>query len=430
MKPKIVVAALVAAIGAIPAVSVAGGIGPAGSVRSEQLLKAREQEKLGETIRDWIDSWTNERVATSTARDVVQAELDKWAKKRELAGRHPLSLTEDIGRALWYSKDYERAKGIRKGRVSSVETETRHRPPREIEYGLLVPGKYRAQAGPYPLILCLPDAGEKPEDHLREQWTTSEFLDTTILAAVPMPEDTATWLSEDGLAYFFTVFLDVSRTYAIDFDRVYLAGRGRGVEMVMYIGASFPDRFAGIVGRMGDAGSVRPENFRNLPTFFAGAGKQATDFKEACKQAGHDNVTLMSEGKEDDLWAWIQQHARLSNPEEVVLLPGAPIPNKAYWVQVPNFDNSDGKALLRAKVDKAENRITLEGKGISQVTLNLSDAIVDLDRPVKVVCNGVEHEDLIQRNLGELLNTFYVTRSDPGKLYTASMTYDLPAARE
>jgi hypothetical protein len=46
---------------------------------------------------------------------------------------------------------------------------------------------------------------------------------------------------------------------------------------------------------------------------------------------------------------------------------------------------------------------------------------------VKVICNGSEHTDVIPRNLGVTLDLIAGARCDPGRLYTATKEYDLPA---
>lgn len=391
----------------------------------ELVLKDRDHQKLGDLLKRWIASFSDRKQSTAEARDKVQAELDAWAKKRELGGKHPLALTEDLGRALFHSNAYEASKGIRKGKVTAVEMDTLEATPRKIEYGFHAPARYAPKDGPFPFLLCIPDVGEKPTDHLTERWLLPDLRENVILAAIPLPESAAAPDGEEARANLFSVFVDVTRTYAVDFDRIFIAGRGKGVEVAMQIAARFPDRFAGVVGRSGDCGVVQAENFSNLPTFFAGAGAQASAFAEACKAAGFENVTILPEGKEEQVLAWVRDHARRANPEEVRLVPGSPFPHRAYWLQVPRFDNSDGRASIRAKVDRASNTITVESKGISEVILFLNDQLVDLDRPLKVVCNGVENEDLVQRSFYDFLEFIRTGRSDPGKLYTASKRYDI-----
>jgi hypothetical protein len=110
----------------------------------------------------------------------------------------------------------------------------------------------------------------------------------------------------------------------------------------------------------------------------------------------------------------------------VILIPGTPIPNKAYWIEVPPFDGV-GKAKIKAKADRGSNTIAIDGEGVTSVVVYFNDLIVDLDKPVKVTCNGAEHLDQIPRNLTTTLNLMFSSRSDPGKVYTATRQYDLPA---
>jgi hypothetical protein len=195
----------------------------------------------------------------------------------------------------------------------------------------------------------------------------------------------------------------------------------------MAIAARNPDRFAGVIGRSGDPAEMPCDNFKNLPTLFAGAGGGATAFADKCTKAGYDNnCTIKPEATEADIWAWIKDHPRISYPPKVVLLPGSPLPNKSYWLEIPPWDGQ-GTAIVKGSIDRATNTITIEGEGVRSVTLYFNDILVDMDKPVKVVCNGSEHTDVIPRNLGVMLELLTSGRLDPSKIYTASKEFDLPA---
>lgn len=392
----------------------------------DEALKTADHEALAKQIAGYFKARRKEE-GVDKAREQVKDELDRIKKK--LKGRDPLSLTSDLGKALWHSFDYESAKGVTKGKVKEVKA------PEEgmdVTYATWVPAKYDPKKA-YPLVLCIPDKGAKVTDHLTEKWLSADIRDNAILAAVPMPgDDIATWADTGvsgkpgGGAHVLIVFREVSRTYAIDFDRVFLAGRGEGVAAAVAIASRYPDRLAGVIGRSGDPSEIPCENFRNLPTFFAGGGAGATAFSEKGAKAGYNNCTLKPEGQEADVWAWIQDHPRISNPAEVVLLPGVQFPNKAYWLQIPPWDGQ-GTALIKATIDRGSNTVVVDGEGMTQVELYFNDVLVDMDKPVKVVCNGAEHLDVIPRNLTTTLDLFVRARSDPGKVYTATKQYDLPA---
>src|SRR6185503_18650553 len=190
-----------------------------------------------------------------------------------------------------------------------------------------------------------------------------------------------------------------------------------------------PQRFAGIIGQAGDAGPLRPDNFSNLPTFFAGGAGEARAFGAAAKEAGHDNSVFQVDGKEPDIWAWMQQHPRRAYPERVVLVPGDPFPTRAYWLQV-NPSAPDARAT--ATIERATNTIRIVAHGIAQATLFLNDELVDLSRPVRVLCNDIEQSsnDIEQssdvpRQLTSFLDMLYDGISDPSAVYVARAEYDL-----
>lgn len=395
--------------------------------RAEDGLKASDHKDLGKDLSDYVEAWRKNK-GLDTARAAVAARLDKIRKK--LKDRDPLALTTDIGKAMWEALDYSAARGVRKGRVSDVKYENKEI-ELEVTFAIWAPAKYDPKRA-YPVIFCIAEKGEKPTDHLTEKWVAQAIRENAILAVVPMPEDVSQWSEVGssgnwgGAANLFTVLREVTRTYSTDFDRIYLAGRGEGVAAVVAIASRNPDRFAGVIGRSGDPAEIPTENFRSLPTIFSGAGAGATAFAEKCAKAGYDNCILKPEGSEDDIWAWIQDHPRISNPPEVVLVPSTPLHYKAYWLQVPPWDGQ-GTASVKATIDRASNTITIDGEGFTGVVLYFNDILVDLDKPVKVVCNGSDHLDVIPRSLATTLDLFVSSRSDPGKLYTATRNYDLPA---
>jgi hypothetical protein len=398
----------------------------------DEPMKSSDRDALGKQIAKYMTAQAKQK-DLDKARTEISAEFDSLKKK--LKGRDPLALTADLGKALWQSFEYDQQTKAKKAKVvavgASYDPNAKDSKP-QFEYAVWAPAKYNPRQA-YPLILCIPDKGVKPTDHLIEKWNSEQLKEAVILAAVPMPgDDVSQWTemgSEEkpgGAGNLLVVFREMKKIYAIDFDRVYLAGRGEGVAVAVTIASRFPDRFAGVIGRAGDVGDTSCDNFKNLPTFFAGGGSGVTKFSEAVHTAGYENCTVQPEAQEADVLKWIQDHPRIANPAEVVLIPGTPIPNKAYWVEVPPFDGV-GKAVIKAKADRATNTIAIEGEGVTSVKLYFNDLIVDLDKPVKVVCNGAEHMDQIPRNLTTTLDLMFSSRSDPGKVYTATRQFDLPA---
>lgn len=399
---------------------------PALAFAAEELFKPAEYDSVGKKLTGYIEA-RNKSAGIDKALEDVGKELEKVSKRIK---RDPLSLPGEMGKVLWASFEYSKKGSAAKGKVDARTEPAYWDAKTKLEFAVWVPAKYDTKKS-YPLVLCIPDAGEKPTTHLTERWIDQEIREGAILLAVPMPENAEAILEgitqskETGMGNVGFLYSRAIRNYAVDFDRVYLAGHGRGVELALAYGANFPDRFAGVIGRSGDAGAVVAENLRNLPTYFAGAGAKATELADKLKSLGYDNATIQPEGKETDVWSWIQGHARVSNPAEVVLYVGSPAPNRAYWLEVRPSDGQ-GTPYLKAKVDRATNTITVEGEGVPKFTVYFNDTLVDLDKPVKVIANGTANERTVPRSLQRTLDLVLNSRSDPGKFYVASMDYDLP----
>jgi hypothetical protein len=118
------------------------------------------------------------------------------------------------------------------------------------------------------------------------------------------------------------------------------------------------------------------------------------------------------------------ERPRLAHPTHVSLTPIAASGGKAYWLEIAGFDVA-AAPTVEAQVDREANRITVTGKGVASGAVYLNDALVDLDRPVELVCNGVARIERPQRNLEFLLSQAY-NSNDASRVYTAKIDFDLP----
>lgn len=396
--------------------------------RPERYLRDRDLNRVANALQEWIQAKL-ETKDVNEAEAELREQVDKLERKLEdtPAQGDLLASPADLGRAIWLSYDYDRNRKPKQGELEEMEyvdgqAFTKDAP---LEYVVWTPNKYRPRDNAYPVILSIPDADVRPFDHVTEEWVDGDIRDGAIIASPVMPEDTTLWEEMDGLARVMLLYKDITYNWAVDFDRIYLAGRGRGVETAVRIASAFPDRFAGVVGRAGDVGSTRPDNFGNLSTYFAGGGAEARTFAEAAEELGYDNVTLQPEGRESDLWKWIQEHPRVSYPTEIHLVAG-PRTNRLYWLQVPQTDGST-LVEVHAKVDRSSNTVTVEGDGVTEFTLHFSDAVLDLSKEVTVIANGQESKDLIARSFHTVLDNVYNGRIDPGKVLVGFKTYHLPS---
>lgn len=403
-----------------------------GLFAAPQELEERDHKALGKLFAEYLDPKADSGDLEDVREGLVKA-LEKIGKK--LVGKDgdqlqaALALTTDLGRGASFAIKYKNARG---GKPISGEIDS---PLGEITYTVWVPKSYRASNGPYPVVIVMPGMYEgKPmssSHFLVEHWNDADVRDSTLIAVIDMPEDVEAWnltKSADGgpggvMAAMLT-FRDLRDTYAMDSDRVFLLGMENGVPAAMSLGSKFPHLFAGVIGQAGDAGEVGFANFRNLPVLLQGAGLQAETFKEGADAAEHGNCELRPAATTAEMWAWAEAHPRVSNPNKVTLALGAPIPNKAYWIEVPS---TDGVGLtIHAEADREANKITVTGTGVPSVTLFLNDELVDLSRPLTIVLNGVEQTTMIPRSLDDMLSLLKRGTSDPGKFYVAAKTFDLP----
>jgi hypothetical protein len=393
----------------------------------ERRLKDSEITDLAKKLSDWLEAATTNR-KKDEAQAEVRDELEKLQKK--LKGTDPLSLPADFGAALYMSYDYKKGRPKR-GKVDAMEAQAFG--SKSYEFAVSAPSTYNPAKLSYPLLICIPDEKQQPSVHLMEDWTSAEIKEGCILASPPMPEDVSLWTKSGdadapgGVAYVLTTLGAVRNTYAIDFDKVFLVGKGRGVEAAVAIAEMFPERFAGVIGRSGGPGSVEVSNFKNLPTLFTGGDAHASDFQKKTEELGFKNCTLIAEGKEPEVWGWIGQKARVPNPNEVNLVPGNPFPKRAYWIEVPPIDDATRSARVTARIERETNTIRIEAHGVQELTIYFNDQLVDLDQPVRVVINGAESKDQIPRNLIRTLDLIFRASSDPGRIYVESKTYAVPA---
>ncbi len=395
---------------------------------------ALERRWTDEQLEDLAQGLTRYFEARTTRRGLDEARADLAARVQALReatdGAEPLAHPADLGRAAWLARGYADVR-VRPGKVLEEETRDGSFRDEGMTLAYRLPKEYAPGTTSYPLILALPDVDEEPAAHLRANWKLREVLDGAILVSPEMPSERDHWTQvmvegrPGGLSYALTALRIATERFAVDFDRVYVAGRGKGVPAALAAGNYAPQRFAGVVARAGDADEIGPENFGNLPTLFTGAGANARAFQEAVDDLGFENCTLEPAGTEADVWDWMAAHPRPGAPERAGVVVGISYPSRVSWLRVASIA-ADSRAT--ARVDRASNTIVVDGRGVSHATLYLNDALVDLGRPVKVICNGVDHEVEIERSLSTMLDLLHDGTSDPGCVYVAEEQFDMSGA--
>ncbi|MEM9802580.1 MAG: hypothetical protein AAGA20_19800 [Planctomycetota bacterium] len=393
----------------------------------ERLLSDRDMSKLSRELTDWFTA-LEERKGRLDAEEGLRKELDKINSKK-LKDRNLLSSPSDLGQLIYLGNDYAKKQPRRgAGKISMRQLDGGKRGT--VDYAAWFPAKYRPKDGPYRVIITIPEEGENPEQHIQENWVDGANRDKSIIVAPKMPGDATTWASGDGIRAVMLSFRGVIETFAVDFDRIYIGGRGRGGETAVAIANMFPDRFAGAFSWSGDAGEGIPaENLAHVPVYVSGGGANATALQERAKEAGIETVTLDPGGGETEILGWMDGVQRKAYPDSIKLIPGAPFPTGAYWVQIPALADPEG-ASIEATADRETNTITLNATGITEATIYLCDGIVDLDKPVTVIANGQKSVDQFSRSFRQFLNLLETGRVDPGRVFVASKQYSFQTVEE
>lgn len=401
-------------------------------------MSARDQKELGTLIGKALDPTKQDLKDKEKSVAELRKFLEKAGKTRNAKDplQGGLALTGDLSKALHLSANY-RMEGLKPGEVKATTLGPKTDP---FGYALWLPKSYKPDGGPYPVIVCFPGAKEGKvqtgESFLVDNWTDAGVREKVLIAALNLPDEQKSWTESEtsagkagGVKTAMLTLKDLGARYAIDFDRIYLAGRESGVAAALALASKFPQNFAGVIGRSGDCGTTPGNNFRNLPTYFAGAGAEAAAFEEANKKFGYDNCTIKSDGNDADALTWINEHPRNSNPTKVTLYPGRPIPLRAYWLKVPATDITAADYKIEGEIDRAKNTITITSTGVKTVTLMLNDILVNLDKPVTIVLNGSSQDALLPRSLDDMLDMMFKATSEPGRVYVLRKDFDLPVAK-
>jgi hypothetical protein len=121
---------------------------------------------------------------------------------------------------------------------------------------------------------------------------------------------------------------------------------------------------------------------------------------------------------------FLQQHTRDPIPRKVVW-EQADLPRATfYWLALDAQNRAKGN-LIQARY--AEGGVVFElVKGVRKVSVRLSDAMLDLDRPVKIESAGKSlFSGMLPRTIATLARTLE-ERNDPALLFPSEISVDLP----
>lgn len=368
--------------------------------QDEPVMRSSDVKKLARPVSDWLEA----KVAGKTTkqlqdREKILATLE--SVRKSLKGQDPLTLVADWEIILETARDFPRS-GFRKGKAVRFEENPR------APYLLRVPKRYNPGKEAWPLLYLLDDAGADPEETLKG--LPPEILDRWLVVARDMQGIGEEEFLDQG-ALRLAGLPRAVQGFRVDRNRMAILGIGSSVPLAARLAAALPHFFAAVALVGGEVPADVP-----------------ADNLARVQVASHPDLAAAS--------AWLQeQPPRDAYPLELTFSPLFGWAGRAYWVQATRFETADstadGKpARVQVRVDRESNTITIEARYVRQLTLYLNDRIVDLDRKVTVVRNGVAYEIQPRRTLGVLLENFLNTLDTRAVVTAMVRQLDVPDREE
>jgi pimeloyl-ACP methyl ester carboxylesterase len=331
---------------------------------------------------------------------------------------------------------------------------------RTFHYALYVPDSYRAEHA-YPLVICLHGAGFGGETYL-DRWQPR--LKDGFVLACPTIKDAA-WWTQDAEALVMAVLGEVSKTYWIDPERVFLTGMSNGGTGVFTIGLNHADRFAALVPMAsalprglypllenarhsrfyvihGARDEVMPIKYsRDLVSYLQKNGFQVV-YREHEKEHPMAGGHFFPQEELPDLVEWLSVRHRLPVPDALTVVRDRDHDGRLYWIRIDEsrgaasfwaseFDKDESRRLqdgawARLEARITDNTIAVRAERVARYTLLLGRDQVDFTRPVTVLTNGaVSFEGRVTPDASVLLRE---TRKapDPDRLVVAELSVTVP----
>jgi beta-galactosidase len=221
-------------------------------------------------------------------------------------------------------------------------------------------------------------------------------------------------------------------------NRVYLIGYSAGGDGVYQLAPRMSDRFAAAGMCAGHPNEVTPEGLRNLP-FFLYMGGEDSAYKrnvvvrqfsaglDALRKADpegyrhrltvYEGLSHNMQGREAEMIPRMTPLRRTAWPRRVVWKQDDDaVHTRFYWLE-RSAEEVKPNEIYAARAEG--QTITLEAPEHGALTLRLSDKLLDLDRPVRVVHSGkTVFEGKVPRSLGAMVQSLK-EREDPDTVAAA-----------
>lgn len=269
-----------------------------------------------------------------------------------------------------------------------------------------------APEGGHSLWISMHGGGGAPKEVNDQQWENQKRLyqpEEGYYVAPRAPTDNWNLWHEAHIDPMFDRLIeDYVVLRGVNPNRVYLMGYSAGGDGVWQPAPRMADRWAAAAMMAGHPNEASLLSLRNLPiALFVGGNDAAFKRNEVVKQRGEELDRLQKEDpngyehllrvypglphwmnrKDAEALPWMAQRTRNPWPKKIVWFQDDVTHTRFYWLRIPDGAAVKGSKLV-AEVDG--QTIRLSGDVPKGTTLRLSDALLDLDKPVTVLQDGKE----------------------------------------
>ena len=253
-------------------------------------------------------------------------------------------------------------------------------------------------------------------------------------------DDWDMWFKNPIDSMFEELIRTLEAHYDVNPNKVYLMGYSAGGDGVWRMAPRMADHWAAASMMAGHPGDVDMRSLRNLPYMIWCGGNDAAydrnkldaerglmlDSLQKADPEGFVHSTHILPGKPhwmdlEDKAAlpWMAKYKRNPYPTRIEWVQGDNGRQFFYWLGVPKGETHKGK-FISASIKG--NTISISQCDYSEVTLYLNDSLVDLDKSVKVKCNGKTLFSGKLKRLKSNLRSSLYERNDPDYCFPAKVT--------
>ena len=292
-------------------------------------------------------------------------------------------------------------------------------------------------AAEHNLILVCPTAQKEPEGN----------EDSNPLSAGMFKH---WWWYRDG-DFPLLALSALKKRFAIDENRVLLAGASMGGFGTWNVGLRYPDRFAALLplcggisrneftGARDEASRKLLLNAFNLPVYFIHGDQDEVVpvgperwIRDDLKGLGYEHTYVeVPKGKHDlrkewpelrkPLEPWLASKVRKPHPAEVKHHAIGAYCSQSYWVRI-----AEGSGPREVKASIKGQTLDFTSTGATKITFFLDEALIDLAKPVKITMKGKKLFEGKVKPSAEAVLASWSAREDRELLYKASVTIDVP----